>query len=68
MDEQMIRLLHRIADAIRKAGFDPYEQITGYVRTGNELYITRTDDARELIKQVDRVLLKDFAAYLKSKK
>ena len=68
MDPEIVRLLHKIAASIREAGFDPYEQITGYIRTGNDRYITRNGNARELIKQVDRNILKQFTAYLKENK
>ena len=67
MDEQTVRLLHKIAASIKESGLDPYEQITGYVRTGNDRYITRNGNARVLIKDVDRRILKQFAAYLKDK-
>lgn len=68
MDEQTVRLLHKIAASIKESGLDPYAQITGYIRTGNDRYITRIGNARELIKQVDRNILKQFAAYLKGNK
>ena len=67
MDEQTVRLLHHIADSIKESGLNPYEQITGYIRTSNDRYITRTGNARDLIGKVDRKILKHFAAYLKEK-
>lgn len=63
-----IRQLESIADSIREAGFDPFDQMTGYLRTGNDRYITRNGNARELIKQFDRKILKEYCAYLKTKK
>ena len=68
MDSKTLKLLDQIAASIRKAGFEPYDQITGYLRTGNDRYITRTGDARELIKSIDRKDLKQYAAYLKAEK
>ncbi len=68
MDRELIRTLDEIAASIRKAGLEPYDQITGYLRTGNERYITRTGNAREKIQEIDRVSLKQYAAYLKSQK
>ena len=68
MDKQLIAQLESIANSIKSAGLDPYEQITGYIRTGNDRYITRTGNAREQIKELDRRILKEYAAYLKTKK
>ena len=68
MDKQLISKLEHIAQSIKTAGFDPYEQMTGYIRTGDARYITRTGNARELIKELDRCVLKEYAAYLKGKK
>lgn len=68
MDSKTLKLLDQIAASIRKAGFEPYDQITGYLRTGNDRYITRTGDARELIQGIDRKDLKQYAAYLKAEK
>ena len=68
MDNELIRLLDGIAASIREAGLEPYDQITGYLRTGNERYITRTGHARELIQSIDRKDLKQYAAFLKTKK
>ena len=40
--------------SIRSAGYEPYDQLYGYLKTGDETYITRTGDARNLIKTLDR--------------
>ncbi len=53
--------ISKIIAAIRKAGYNPYDQLTGYVKTGIDSYITRTDGARDLIKQLDK---EDIQAYL----
>lgn len=45
--------LEYIVSCIEKSGNDPRSQIYGYVTTGNECYITRYGDARDLIKSVD---------------
>ena len=39
-----------IISSIKKSGHDPYAQIYGYLTSGNDMYITRTGNARELIK------------------
>ena len=40
--------------ALSDAGYDPYAQLTGYLQTGDETFITRNGNARELIKTLDR--------------
>lgn len=53
LDKNTLSILNDIADSIREAGLDPYEQLYGYATTGNELYITRHRGARERIQAVD---------------
>ena len=60
-------LLEQITDSIRTAGYDPYAQLYGYLRTGNDSYITRQGNARDLIKQVEKTALEAFLIILKSK-
>ena len=61
LDEKTLSILNDIADSIREAGLDPYEQLYGYATTGNELYITRRRGAREQIK---KLLREDIIAFL----
>ena len=49
MDEE--QLLNEIVDALREKGFEPWEQIKGYVELGDDLYITRHKDARKKSKK-----------------
>ena len=51
-----------IISSIKKSGHDPYAQIFGYLTSGNDMYITRTGNARDLIKQLDKAQL---LAYVK---
>jgi len=43
-----------VVSALSNAGYDPYAQLTGYLQTGDETFITRNGNARELIKTLDR--------------
>lgn len=61
LDEKALSILKDIADAIKEAGLDPYEQLCGYATTGNELYITRHRGARE---QVKKLRIEDIIAFL----
>ena len=60
-------VIEQIADSIRTAGYDPYAQLCGYLSTGNDSYITRQGNARDLIKQVDKTALEAFLIILKTK-
>lgn len=43
-----------IISVIEEAGYNPYEQLYAYLRTGNENYITRKGDARAMVAGCDR--------------
>lgn len=42
-----------LTKSIRAAGDDPYLQLTEYVQTGDTVYITRLDNARSVIQDLD---------------
>ena len=63
-DSDFENIMDNIVAAIRKAGFEPYEQLVGYVQTGNSCYITRTDNAREIIQDLD---IERITEYIKAK-
>ena len=50
--------MDQIVESIRKAGYSPYNQITGYLITGDATYITRFGNAREMIQSLDKKLIK----------
>ena len=54
METEFENIIEHIVDSIRSAGYEPYDQLYGYLKTGDETYITRTGDARNLIKTLDR--------------
>ena len=49
-DNKFIAAMESIVSSIEKTGMDPYDQLYGYLTTGNDMYITRTGNARALIK------------------
>ena len=49
--------IEHIVTFLQSAGYDPYEQLKGYLLTGKDIYITRTGDARSLIKMLDKEVL-----------
>ena len=52
-DNKFIAAMESIVSSIEKTGNDPYEQLVGYLSTGKDIYITRTGNARELIKTLN---------------
>ena len=52
-DNKFIAAMESIVSSIEKTGLDPYSQLYGYLTTGNEEYITRTVNARALIKKLN---------------
>lgn len=53
-------IMEHIVASIRSAGYEPYDQLYGYLKTGDETYITRTGDARRLVKELDRERLQKY--------
>lgn len=53
-------IIEHIVASIRSAGYEPYDQLYGYLKTGDETYITRTGDARRLVKELDRERLQQY--------
>ena len=54
------QIMEHIVASIRNAGYEPYNQLYGYLKTGDDTYITRTGDARNLIKTLDRGQLQGY--------
>ena len=66
MDEQVFReTVSEIVSAIKESGYDPYEQLVGYLKTGQEYYITRTRNARTLIKTLEPERLQQYVNELR---
>lgn len=57
-------IMEHIVASIRSAGYEPYDQLYGYLKTGDETYITRTGDARRLVKELDREQLRQYVSAL----
>ena len=54
--------LNVVIKAIESAGYNPFMQLTGYMATGNEAYITRQGGARALVHSLDRKLIQKYLA------
>ena len=60
MNDEEKQILNEVVAALQSKGYDPYGQIYGYVKTGNDLYITSKDDARNKIKKVSDAALEQY--------
>lgn len=66
LDNQEFRVrMDRIVKALKDAGYDPYMQLYGYLETGDDSYITRKDNARDEIRELDREMVREFMMALK---
>lgn len=60
MREKFQKDIEYIISVLRDAGYDPYEQLYAYAITGNETFITRKGDARNLIVTLEREKLIEY--------
>ena len=64
-DKKFIATMESIVSSIEEKGMDPYDQLYGYLTTGKEEYITRTGNARELIKTLEWEQVYDYINKMK---
>ncbi len=53
-DQEMKRILTDVYDALREKGYNPINQIVGYILSEDPTYITNHNNARSLIRKIDR--------------
>lgn len=66
-DKNFIATMESIVSSIEEKGMDPYDQLYGYLTTGKEEYITRTGNARELIKTLEWEQVWEYVKQMKKK-
>ena len=64
-DDEVKTTLKSVAKALTKEGYQPVEQIVGYLVTGDPIYITSKHEARNQMRKLDRdkvlqILVKDY--------
>lgn len=47
-------VLKQVYSALQEKGYNPINQIVGYILSGDPTYITSYNDARNLIRKLDR--------------
>lgn len=53
-DADMKKILLTVYDALKEKGYNPISQIVGYILSEDPTYITTHNNARSLIRRIDR--------------
>ena len=62
MKDKFEETIDYVVTVLKEAGYNPYDQLYGYLNTGNESYITRKGNARTLVAELDREQIWDYIA------
>ena len=54
-------ILKNVVETIKQRGYDPINQLMGYIKTADPVYIPRDNHAREQIRMID---MDDILEYL----
>ena len=61
--------LEQVFEAMKKEGYDPLKQFSGFILSEDPTYIPATDGARKIIRELDRDdILTEFIKYYCEKK
>ena len=55
-EKQIALVIATLSDA----GYDPYAQLTGFIQTGDDTFITRRNDARAIVSSLDREMVAQY--------
>lgn len=66
-NEETKEILKKVYDALQEKGYNPINQIVGYILSGDPTYITSHKGARNLIRNIERdeLLEKLVKSYIK---
>lgn len=63
-EQEIRRILMTVYDALKEKGYNPINQIVGYILSEDPTYITTHNNARNLIRRIDRdMLLQSLVKY-----
>ncbi|MFC7320972.1 IreB family regulatory phosphoprotein [Halobacillus campisalis] len=63
-DEDVRTLLLSVHNSLQEKGYNPINQIVGYLLSGDPAYIPRHNDARNLIRKMERdELIEELVKY-----
>lgn len=49
-----------VISSMKQAGYDPLAQLMGYLQTGDDSFITRTGDARTMVRTLDKEQIAEY--------
>ena len=62
--QEISQVLREVCLALQEKGYDPLDQIVGYLLSGDPAYITSHRNARVLIRRIDRdQILEELVRY-----
>lgn len=53
-NEKSKEILKEVYNSLKEKGYNPINQIVGYILSGDPTYITSHNDARNLIRKIER--------------
>lgn len=56
-EQEVRRIMLEVYNALKEKGYNPVNQIVGYIMSEDPTYITTHNNARNLIRRVDRDIL-----------
>lgn len=63
-EQEIRRILTVVYDSLKEKGYNPINQIVGYILSEDPTYITTHNNARNLIRKIDRdMLLQSLVRY-----
>ena len=54
LEKEMKKILISVYDALKEKGYNPVNQIVGYILSEDPTFITTHNNARSLIRKIDR--------------
>ena len=64
MEQEIRDVLNTVYNALKEKGYNPINQIVGYILSEDPTYITTHNNARNLIRRIDRdTLLQSLVRY-----
>lgn len=63
-EQEIRKILTTVYDSLKEKGYNPINQIVGYILSEDPTYITTHNNARNLIRRIDRdTLLQSLVRY-----
>lgn len=53
-DVKAVDVLHHVYEALKEKGYNPINQLVGYLLSGDPAYITSHNNARSMIRKLER--------------